>query len=277
MNWRIIVQPSLSQTRMWQDAPEVINSYPRARPVLPEDSARIYVQEYKINRGEGGGILYRLTQKLESWMHRRIASRATGMRLLELGAGTLNHLPFEKAGYVYDIVEPFRDLFADSPKLPRVNVAYATLDDVPAGVSYDRIFSIAVLEHLLELPTIVARSGQLIAPGGLFQAGIPAEGGLLWGLAWRLSTGIAYRLRTGLPYAPVMRHEHVNTAHDIITVLQWFFRDVRVQWFPFPAPHLSFYAYLEASAPDLNRCATFLSQQKEGRSKAEQPTTQINE
>jgi len=77
---------------------------------------------------------------------------------------------------------------------------------------YDRVLSVAVLEHLGEMPAIIAASARLIRQGGVFQAGIPAEGGLLWGLAWRLTTAIAYRARTGLAYAPVMRHEHLNTA-----------------------------------------------------------------
>ena len=49
---------------------------------------------------------------------------------------------------------------------------------------------------------------------GVFQAGIPSEGGFLWGIAWRLSTGISYYLRTGLGYGVVMRHEHIDSAFE---------------------------------------------------------------
>ena len=252
-------RPDQSEAHHGGSVPVLIASYPRPRPPLPPAHTKIYVEEYKINRGESDRLLYRLTSTLESWMHRRISAYGEGNRLLELGAGTLNHLPYEDVSLQYDIVEPLPALYANSPDLARIGQVYETISDVPAGTNYDRIVSVAVLEHLEDLPALVANSGLLLAPGGIFQAGIPAEGGFLWGLSWRLSTAISYRLRTGLPYAPVMRHEHVNSAHEIIAILQWFFRDVRVDWFPLPLLHFSFYAYLEAQAPDLERCAAFLA------------------
>jgi len=93
-----------------------------------------------------------------------------------------------------------------------------------------------------------------LSPEGIFQAGIPAEGGFTWGLAWRTTTGISYRLRTGLSYAPVMRHEHLNNAAEIIAIIRYFFQDVRVRWHPLPARHLAFYGYIEARTPRLDRC-----------------------
>ena len=110
------------------------------------------------------------------------------------------------------------------------------------------------MEHVEHLPDVVARSGLLLDRNGVFQAGIPAEGGMLWGLAWRSTTGIAYRLRTGLPYAPVMHHEHVNTAEEIIAIVRYLFRSVTVSWFPLPSRHLSFYCYIEARDPYTDCC-----------------------
>ena len=233
---------------------QLLAGYPRTRVPLPESQAKIYVEEYKINRGVGGGILYRVTAALESWMHKRVASQPSAGRLLELGAGTLNHLRYETNFTTYDIIEPSEALLAAATHRNGISHFYSTIADVPSGERYDRIFSIAVLEHLESLPAIVAASGLLLAPGGVFQAGVPAEGGFVWGAAWRLTTGIAYRLRTGLAYAPVMRHEHVNDAADILAVLRHFFKDVRVQWFPLPARHLAFYGTIEAREPDLALC-----------------------
>jgi hypothetical protein len=51
-----------------------------------------------------------------------------------------------------------------------------------------------------------------------------------------------------------MRHEHVNAAPEIIAVVRHLFRDVRVSRFPLPWHHFSFYAYLEARDPVLERC-----------------------
>jgi SAM-dependent methyltransferase len=237
------------------DIAALLATYPRVRPPLPAPAARIYVQEYTLNRGVDARGLYRVVAWLETWMHRRVAAVAAGSTLLEIGAGTLNHRRFEPGAGVYDIVEPLPALFAGSREIARVDHIYARICEVPARPRYDRIFSVAVLEHIEDLPSLVAGCGLRLADGGVFQAGIPAEGGVAWGLAWRMTTGVSYRLRTGLPYAPVMRHEHVNAAVEIIAIVRNFFDDLKVRWFPLPARHFAFYAYIEARRPKLDRCA----------------------
>jgi SAM-dependent methyltransferase len=236
----------------------LLRGYPRHRRPLPAPQAALYEEEYRINRGVRGGALYRITAALESWMHRRIAAETHGGRLLELGAGTLNHLQYEYGYAAYDVVEPLPALLDAAPSRTGVTNVYRFVTDVPSEQVYDRIFSVAVLEHLDDLPRIVAAAALHLAPGGLFQAGIPAEGGLLWGLSWRLTTGIAYRLRTGLAYAPVMQHEHINSAADIIAILRYLFADVRVRWFPLPFRHLAFYGCVTARDPESMRCQAIL-------------------
>jgi hypothetical protein len=236
----------------------LLESYPRTRPPLSAAHKRIHIEEYRRNRGAYGGILFRLIAALEGWMHRRIARRRSAGRLLELGAGTLNHLRYEPA-VEYDIVEPLPALYRNSAARGRIAHAFASIADIPRQDRYTRIISVAVLEHAEDLPRLVARSGLLLDEGGVFQAGIPAEGGLLWGLAWRMTTAIAYRARTRLPYAPVMRHEHLNTAVEVIAVIGYCFKSVALSWFPLPSRHLSFYCYIEARDPDADRCERLLA------------------
>jgi hypothetical protein len=236
------------------DIAKLMADYPRRRPALPEENARVYVEEYKINRAVDARPLYRLTAYLESWMHHQVANSGIGERILEIGAGTLNHCPYERQARTYDIAEPLAALYENSRHLPKINCIYPNIQSVPRQPGYDRIFSIAVLEHLEDLPVTVASCANRLTENGIFQAGIPAEGGLIWGLAWRATTGISYRLRTGLPYGPVMRHEHINSAVEIIAIMRHFFSDVKVRWFPLPARHLAFYGYIEARFPRLTVC-----------------------
>jgi len=220
---------------------------------LPPRHAELYIDEYRRNR-EGGKGLPAVVAGLESWMHRRIATEIPECRILELGGGTLNHVPYEKSFKTYDVVEPFRDLWENSPYRNVVSAIYEDIAQVQDRARYDRIVSVAVLEHLTELPLVMSSCGLLLADGGEFRAGIPSEGGLLWGLSWRLTTGISFKVRTGLSYSVIMRHEHVNTADEIVAVAQYLFRCVRVHRFPLPTKHLSFYTFLCASDPCLDRC-----------------------
>ncbi len=244
----------------------LLGTYPRTRPPLTPAHEAIFAAEYQRNR-EGRGSVLRAASGLEAWMHRRVA-RGSGARgpVLEIGAGTLNHLPFEPAAARehYDIVEPMRYLVDSNPAaLAQVRGRFESIADVPTpargGVAYARVVSIAVLEHMTDLPAEVARCVVSLREDGLFQAGIPSEGGLAWYLAWRCVTGTAYRLRTGLDYRVVMRHEHVNTAADIKSVLGHFFERLTLRRFPLPMHHLSFYTYLEAAGPRVARAQEYLA------------------
>jgi hypothetical protein len=231
-------------------ADHILARFPKARPPLPVAYEAIYAEQYKSNRN-GATPAASLAQRLESWMHRKVAAdvavlgpRAT----LELGAGTLNQLPYEPRGEIYDIVEPFALLFEDSPHRPRVRQIYSGVEEVPSSNLYDRITSVAVLEHLCDLPGVLARASRLLSPDGVFRAAIPSEGGLLWGLGWRVGTGLEFRRRHDLDYGVMMRHEHVNTAVEIEALVKALFVQVRIQSFGL-GRQLSLYRFIEAQAP----------------------------
>lgn len=230
--------------------------FPKARPELPAAFQAIYAAQYKENR-TGETTAASLSQRLESWMHRNVARDVRGGRArptLELGAGTLNQLPYEPAGAPYDVVEPFAALLEDAPNKDRVRDVFADIADVPAERRYDRITSIAALEHICELPFVLARSARLLAPQGVFRAAIPAEGGLLWRLGWTFTTGLEFRLRHGLDYGIMMRHEHVNTAAEIESLTRLMFTEVNVRSFGL-GRQLSLYRFIEARSPRLDVAA----------------------
>ncbi len=237
----------------------LLESYPRQRPELPIAYRESYTEHYQANRAGAGG-LSRVVARLESWMHRRVAEGVPAGDLLELGAGNLNHVPYHRDVRIYDVVEPFRELWEQSPYRENVRHIYSDLSDIPDGQSYDCILSVAVLEHLTDLPFVVARSAMHLRPDATFRAGIPSEGGMLWGLAWRLTTGVAFRIRRGLSYGTLMRHEHVNSAGEILGVLRYFFESMDISRFPLPFAHLSFYTAVVAARPRLDRCRSFCEQ-----------------
>jgi hypothetical protein len=239
--------------------PPLFSKFPKLRPPLPQAYVAIHEQEYLANRTRGS-LANRLARWLENWMHRRVRDARTGPQeeLLELGAGSLNHLPWERGYRAYDIVEPFRGLLEASTNLKLVRNAYARLDEVPEERKYDRILSVAVLEHMVDLPLEIALAGLRLREQGVFCAGIPSEGGRMWEWAWRYGTGTAYRRRTGLDYEVVMRHEHVNSAPEIEACVRAFFREVTIARFPLPALSLSLYTFIRATGADTEACRRFI-------------------
>jgi SAM-dependent methyltransferase len=228
-----------------------LTRFPKFRPPLPPKIAEIYARQYAENRA-GETTAASLSQRLEQWMHRQVAADASPAKAtLELGAGNLNQLPFEPEGGAYDVVEPFAELFEGSPRLARVRKVYADVAEIPSETRYDRITSVACLEHITDLPVALARSAKLLAPGGSFRAAIPAEGGFLWKLGWSMTTGLEFRLRHGEDYGLLMAHEHVNDAAEIEALCQALFEDVSVKSFGL-GRQLSLYRFIEAGTPRLD-------------------------
>ena len=234
-------------------AEPLLAAFPKTRAPLPPEYQAIYVEQYKSNR-TGETTAASLAQRLERWLHRQVAqdvAAGPAKATLELGAGTLNQLPYEPAGAPYDVVEPFTALFEGSPLLARVRDAFADIGEVPAERRYERITSVAMMEHAGDLPLVLARAARLLAPGGVLRSAIPAEGGLLWTLGWMLTTGLEFRLRRGLDYGVIMRHEHLNTAAEIEALTRAMFETVRVRSFGL-GRQFSLYRFIEARGPRLD-------------------------
>lgn len=241
----------------------MFSNYPKKRPHLPPEYQKIYSEHYKENR-EGASRASSIAQKMESWMHRKVAQDVTRLKVvtptLEIGAGTLNHLAYEIESTAYDIVEPFRSLFESSSSLDRIRNIYDDISEIPPTTKYGRIISIAVLEHICNLPEVVASSGLLLSDDGQFRAGIPSEGTILWHLGWTFATGLEFRLKYHLDYGVLMRHEHVNTASEIEEILQYFFSDVSSTAFGL-GKSFSIYQFYVCARPDRDRCSSYLKRE----------------
>lgn len=237
---------------------KLLASYPRHRIELSEGQRKIYKEQYKLSR-EGTTIITALAQKTESWMHKKVAQTFHfKSSTLEIGAGTLNQLDFEGRSENYDVIEPSRFLYEDSKKVTEVDYFYQDIRDIPRFKTYDRIISVATLEHITDLPLVLAKAGMHLKRSGCLCSGIPSEGGFFWGLAWRVTTGAAYYFRTGFSYKKLMEYEHVNDATEIIQLLNHFFKKVSIEWFPLPTKHLSLFAYIEAKEANLDVCEKYL-------------------
>src|SRR5581483_6242554 len=106
----------------------MFEQFPKKRPELPGEFKKIYLSHYQKNRGGKTPATF-FSKRMETWMHKKVASDLNGQKApdtLEIGAGTLNHLAFENTG-VYDIVEPFTELYFNAPEFKKVRQFYTDI------------------------------------------------------------------------------------------------------------------------------------------------------
>lgn len=236
----------------------MFENYPKKRIKLPKKLQEIYEFHYKTNR-EGNTAASNLAQKMEKWLHEKVASdveKSHNKKTLEIGAGTLNQLKYEQPNS-YDIVEPFTKLYIESQHLQKVKNIYSDIDEINLLQKYERIISIATFEHIIDLPKVVAKSCLLLKHSGVLRTGIPNEGTFLWKLGWKLTTGLEFKLKYGMDYGILMRYEHVNTANEIEEILNYFYFINKCQTFGLNKS-IALYRFYESSKPKVELAESYL-------------------
>ncbi len=112
----------------------MFEQFPKTRNPLPSEYQAIYESFYKSNRN-GESAASGAAQRMERWLHKKVAADTRGLsgrKTLEIGAGTLNQLNFERDFSHYDIIEPFKALYQDSPHLPKIRNIYSDISEVAA-------------------------------------------------------------------------------------------------------------------------------------------------
>lgn len=230
-----------------EKAKEILAKYPKSRKPLPDAYQRIYEEHYTNNRnGQTAASFF--SSKLEQWMHRKVAADTdTNSRLstLEIGAGTLNQLKYESTE-IYDIVEPFQNLYKTSKYIGRIRNIYADISEVEKTARYDRITAIASFEHICNLPEVVECCRDLLAENGSLRIAIPNEGRFLWKFAYKMTTGLEFSRKYKLDYSVLMNYEHVNTADEIESVLLHYFANVKMSLLGI-TKDFAFYRYYECT------------------------------
>ena len=234
------------------------DKFPKERIPLPEKYQEIFEEHYQENRS-GKSKMSFISSKLEEWLHKQVAKSSNKHKdTLEIGAGTLNQLRYEKTGN-YDIVEPFELLYKDSASLNKIRNIYVDIKEVPMSQKYHRITAIASLEHILNLPDVVAAACKLLDDStGVFCVAITNEGRFLWKFAYTVSTGLEFKRKYGLDYSLLMNYEHVNTADEIEEVLKYFFKETKMKLFGI-CKTLALYRYYECSSPKVNNVNKYIN------------------
>ena len=202
---------------------------------LPPKYQQIY-EEFYLDYSNANNFFRKLSLLVERWYHiQAYKEMPTANSILEIGAGNLNHIKFEKNFKSYDVVEPKEFLLnsaEDKYKL-LIRNRYKDISEIPNNISYDKVIAIAVIEHIEELGYLLNEISKRLKEDGSFLVEIPAEGEFLWWLGWRLTTGIGFWLKYKLDYGIIMRYEHVNNVQKIFVEIKKYFLIEKVKSFPF--------------------------------------------
>jgi hypothetical protein len=240
----------------------MFENYPKKRIELPEAFQKIYADHYKKNR-DGATAASSLSQKMEVWLHKKVAADATknqNQSTLEIGAGTLNQLKYEQT-QPYDIIEPFKELYAGSPLIKNVRAFFSDIDEIDLSNKYDRITSVATFEHITDLPKVVAKTCLLLNETGCLRTSIPNEGHFLWTLGWKATTGLEFKIKHGLDYGTLMKYEHVNNADEIEEILNYFYKNISCAFLGI-GKNISLYRYYECVNPNIELAKAYLDKIK---------------
>lgn len=181
--------------------------------------------------------------------HRIVESRLKKdfySRVIEVGAGTGEHLRYVKHNYNKYIITDINDSHLQKAREKyknRVDIIIEHQDALKLDYSndyFDRLISIYNLEHIPNPHEALLEWKRVVKPGGIISISIPAEGGIPWNLG-RYFTTRRFFTKKGLNLDYIIAREHINACYRLVALINYYFKQKDVFWFPLniASPHLS--------------------------------------
>ncbi len=163
-------------------------------------------------------------------------------KILEIGAGLGNHVPFVKHGYseyyVTDNSERMLELLASNITDPRVKFFKADAATLPFDSgSIDRIVACHVLEHLPNPHQILREWDRVVKPGGLISLVLPCDPGIAWRYGRYISSHRTNMAR-GILWGYMIAREHINPINNLVALIRYYFGKINEKWWPFGLPNI---------------------------------------
>lgn len=179
--------------------------------------------------------------------HRLVEKSLSGAskfsRVLEVGAGTGEHIPFVRHRFDEYILSDLdqNTLEVARKKLGKLHDSKLRFE-VQAGnnlkyedSTFDRLIAVHVLEHISQPHLVLKEWLRVLKHGGILSILIPTDPGL----AWRLGRHLGPRrqaIEKGIAYDYIMAREHVNPSTNLIALLRHYFPHPKEAWWPIPVP-----------------------------------------
>ena len=186
-----------------------------------------------------------LMQASHRLAEKRFQERDHFAKVLEIGAGTGEHLGFVRHGFEQYILS---DLDAKTLEVAKRKLSdkfgnkllYETQSGEELSYvdnSFDRLIATHVLEHIYRPHLALKEWRRVVKNGGVLSILIPTDPGV----AWRLGRHLGPRknaIAQGIAYDYVMAREHVNSCNNLIALLRHYFPEHTEAWWPFPIPSI---------------------------------------
>lgn len=166
-------------------------------------------------------------------------------KVLEIGAGTGEHLGFVRHGFEQYILSDLDEKTLEVAKAKLNNkfgnkLMFETQSGESlsyADNSFDRLIATHVLEHIYQPHLALKEWARVVKHEGILSILIPTDPGL----AWRLGRHLGPRknaISQGIPYDYLMAREHVNSCNNLIALVRHYFPERTEAWWPFPMPSI---------------------------------------
>ncbi len=185
----------------------------------------------------GKGLSATVLRKTHALIEQPFGPETNFSQVLEVGAGTLAHLPFVRHKYdrylASDFDQKVLDVAANSPAIgDRVELLKLDSRTLPfADDTFDRLIATHVLEHVPDPHLALAEWVRVVKPGGVISLLLPCDPGWMWRFGRHFGPRKQAE-RAGLPYDYYMAREHINSIFNLHEILSFHFPKRTVSWWP---------------------------------------------
>jgi ubiquinone/menaquinone biosynthesis C-methylase UbiE len=163
--------------------------------------------------------------------------------VLEVGCGHGHHLLYgrnEHRQYIGLDVE-YKFLCKLRKRFEGVRVVNGDAYALPfRDHSVDCVLSVYCFEHLRQLEKCLREIKRVLRPSGELLVGLPAEGGLLYGLGRRLTSKRYMEQKYKIDYNSIVQWEHWHTCKEVIDTIKEYFHVITMRHLPFLIPSVDF-------------------------------------
>lgn len=197
-----------------------------------------FYRDYYAKVFGGGGITGWAYRKTHKFLEAPFSSNKD-LRILEVGAGQGEHLPFVAADYeeylMLDLVHPPENPSWRADSRISWQVGDIGDEDVLPGQIFDRVIMTCVLHHVESPRRALLNIERLVTPGGTFSMYLPTDPGLMSRLV-RAALIIPKAKRMGFfDYALVNAREHRNHFWGLRLEVREVFRGWRARTIYWPS------------------------------------------